>query len=100
VGTIGDWSQIVAIAVFVGLYEWARDMGRKPYPNKLGRSLAGWVLISTALCILLTFSLRAFQVPLVFVTAPAAVGGVILRHFAGPQGGQQSATERSADNDK
>jgi hypothetical protein len=100
VGTIGDWSQIAAIAVFVGLYEWARDMGRKPYPNKLGRLLAGWFLISTALCIWLTFSLRAFQVPLVFVTAPAGVGGVILRYFAGPRSGQESATEPSAPNDK
>ena|SRR5271163_2192449 len=99
-GTIEDWAQIAAIAVLVGLYEWARDMGRKPYPKKLGRSLAGWVLISTAVCILLTFSLRAFQVPLVFVTAPAGVGGVILRYFAEPRGGQQSATEPSADNDK
>jgi hypothetical protein len=96
VGTIGDWGQIVGIAVFVGLYEWARDMGRKPYPNKLGRSLAGWVLISTALCTWLTFHSQAFRVPLVFITAPAAVGGVILHYFSRPRGSQQAAAGPSA----
>ena len=95
-GTIGDWGQIVAIAVILGLYVWARDMGRKPYPNKLGRSLAGWVLISTALCIWLTFHSQAFRVPLVFITAPAAVCGVILRHFSRPRGSQQTAGGPSA----
>jgi hypothetical protein len=100
VGTIEDWGQIVAIAVLVSLYEWAKDMGRKPHPNKLGRSLAGWVLISIALCIWLTFQLRAFRVPLVFITAPAAVGGVTLRYFAEPRGGQQATTEPSASNRK
>ncbi len=99
-GTIGDWGQIIAIAVFVGLYEWARDMGRKPYPNKLGRSLAGWVLISTALCIWLTFHSRAFRVPLVFISVPAAVGGMILWHLARPRGGQQATAQPPANNHK
>jgi hypothetical protein len=99
-GTRGDWGQIAAIAVFLGLYWWARDIGHKPYPNKLGRALGGWFLISTALCIWWTFPLQAFRVPLVFITAPAAVGGVILVYFARPRGSQQAATEPSADHDK
>lgn len=87
-GTIGDWGQIAATAVFLSLYGWARDMGRKPYPDRLGRLLAGSFLGSAALCIWGSFHLRAFRVPLVFITAPAAVGSLILHHFARPRGGQ------------
>jgi hypothetical protein len=100
VGTIGDWGLVAAISVFIGLYGWARDMGWKPYPNKLGRLLAGWILISTAFGIWESFRSRAFGVPLVFLTIPAAVGGLILRHLARPRGGQQAAQELSADNHK
>jgi hypothetical protein len=71
-------------------------MGVKPYPNKLGISLAGWFLGSAALGIWETFRLRAFRVPLVFVTVPAAVGCVILQYLARPRGGQQAAAEPSA----
>ena len=98
-GTIGDWGQIVAITVFLGLYVWARDMGRKPYP-KPGRSLAGLLLVATALCIWESFRSQAFRVPLVFITVPAAVGGVILQYLARPRVGQQAAAEPSADNHK
>jgi len=98
-GTIGDWGQIVAIAAFAGLYAWARDIGRKPYP-KLGRSLAGLFLGATAFGIWESFRSRAFRVPLVFITVPAAVGGVILQYLARPRGGQQAGAEPSADNHK
>ena len=100
VGTIGDWGQIVAIAVFVGLYAWARDMGRKRYPTKPGRSLAGLFLGAAAFCIWESFRSRAFTAPLVFITVPAAIGGVILQYLARPRGGQQAAAEPSADNHK
>lgn len=99
-GTIGDWSQIIAIAVFVGLFGWARDMGWKPYPDKLRRLLAGWFLVSTAFGIWETFRSRAFRVPLALITVPAAVGGVILWYLARPRGGQQTTAETSADNHK
>jgi hypothetical protein len=100
VGTIGNWGLIAAISVFLGLYGWARDMGWKPYPNKLGRLLAGWFLMSIAFGIWESFRSRAFGVPLVFITIPAAVGGVILRYLARPRGGQQAARELSAENHK
>ena len=99
-GTIGDWGQIAAIAVFIGLYGWARDMGRKPYPNKLGRSLAGWFLGTIAFCIWETFRSQAFRVPLIFITVPAALGGVMLWYLARPRGGQQATAEPSANNHK
>jgi hypothetical protein len=88
------------IAVFLGLYGWSRDLGHKPYPDKLGISLAGGPLGSTALGIWGTLPSRAFRVPLGFITAPAAVGGAVLHYFAGPRGGQQAAAEPSAENDK
>ena len=99
-GTIGDWGVILAISVFVGLYGWARTMHVKPYPNKLGRSLVGWCLASTVFAIWGTFSSRAFSIPLVFVTLPAAVAGAVLIYLARPRGGQQAAAESSADNHK
>jgi hypothetical protein len=99
-GTIGDWGRILAISVFVGLYGWARDMGHKPYLNKLGRSLTGWILFSSATGIWFTFRWRAFAVPLVFITVPAAVASVILIYFARRRGGQQAAAELSADKHK
>lgn len=98
-GTIGDWEEIVTIAVIAGLYGWVRDMGHKPYP-KLGRSLAGWLLLTTALGIWLTLRWRAFSVPLVFITVPVAVGAVILQYFARPRGAQRAAAELSADHHK
>lgn len=88
------------IAAFLGLYGWFRDPGHKPDPNKLGRSLAGGLLGSAALGIWGAFPSRAFRVPPGFITAPAAVGGLILNYFARPRGGQPAAAEPSADNDK
>jgi hypothetical protein len=88
VGTITDWGQIVAISAFLGLYGWARDMGHKPYPNKLGRLLAGWFLGCIAVGVCETFRWRAFRLPLIFITVSAAVGGVILCYFARPRAGQ------------
>ncbi len=75
-------------------------MGRKPYPNKLGRSLAGWFLGTIAFCILETFRSQAFRVPLIFITVPAALGGVMLWYLARPRGGQQATAEPSANNHK
>jgi hypothetical protein len=98
VGTIRDWGQIVAISAFLGLYGWARDMGHKPYPNKLGRLLAGWFLGSVALGIGETFRSEAFRLPLLFITLSTAAGSVILCYFARPRGGQQAPTEPSAGN--
>jgi hypothetical protein len=99
-GTIGDWAKIVAISALLGLYGWGRAMRFKPYPNQLGRSLLGWFLASGAFGIWETFHSRALGIPLVFVTVPAAVGGVILWYFAGPRGGQQALAELSADKHK
>lgn len=95
-GTIRDWGQIVAISAFLGLYGWARDMGHQPYPNKLGRLLAGWFLGSIAVGVCETFRSEAFRPPLIFITVSAAVGSVILCYFARPRGGQQPQTEPSA----
>jgi len=99
-GSIGAWGRILVIATFGGLYAWTRDIGHKPYINKLRRPLAGWILFSSAVCIWCTFRWRAFAAPLVFITAPAAVAGVILTYFARPRGGQQVAAELSADKHK
>lgn len=99
-GTIGDWGVILAISVFVGLYGWVRDMGHKPYINKLGRSLAGWFLYTSVVGIWCTFRWQAFVVPLVFITVPVAVASVILIYSARPRGGQQAAAESSADKHK
>jgi|GEM_PF-6145230 len=99
-GTIEDWGVILAISVFVGLYGWLRDIGRKPYINKLRRSLAGWVLFSSAVGIWETFRSRAFRVPLVFIFVPVAVASVILIYSARPRGGRQASAEPSADNHK
>jgi hypothetical protein len=98
-GTIGDWGKIVALAVFLGLYGWARDMGRRPYP-KLGISLAGWLLGTAALAIWGNFRSLAFRIPLVFITIPAAAGCVILQYLARPRGGEQAAAQLSADTEK
>jgi hypothetical protein len=99
-GTIGDWGVILAISVLVGLYEWVRDMDRKPHINKLGRSLAGWFLYSSVVGIWCTFRWQALVVPLVFITLPVAVAAVILIYSARPRGGQQAAAELSADKHK
>ena len=99
-GTLGDWGRILAISVFVGLYGWSRDMGHKPYINKLGRSFAGWFLFSNVVGVWYTFRWQAFAIPLVFITVPAAVASVILIYFARPRGGQQAAGELSADRHK
>jgi len=99
-GTIGDWGLILATSVCMGLYGWARTMHVKPYPNKLGRSLAGWFLFSTALSIWFTFSCQAVTAPLVFITVPASVAGALLIYFARPRGGQQAAAESSVENQK
>jgi hypothetical protein len=90
-GTIGDWGLIFAISLSLGLYGWARTMDAKTI--KLGRSLAGWCLLSSALCIGGAFRVEAFLVPLVFITVPAAVAGVALIYFARARGEQQSAPE-------
>jgi hypothetical protein len=37
-GSIGNWGRILVIATFGALYAWTRDMGHKPYINKLRRS--------------------------------------------------------------
>lgn len=95
-GTLGDWGTILLIAVFVGLYGWMRDMGHKPYVNKLGRSLAGWILFSIALCIWFNFHRQALTVPFVFITLPVGVAGVILIYFARPRGRQQASEELPA----
>ena len=96
-GTIGDWGVILAISVFVGLYGWLRDMGHKPYINKLRRSLAGWFLFSVAIGIWETFRSRALRVPLAFIFAPVAVASVILIYSARPRHGQQASAELSMD---
>jgi heme A synthase len=92
-GTIGDWGVILAIAVFVGLYAWLRDMGRKPHINRLYRSLAGWILFSSVAGIWSTFRWRAFGVPLVFITIPVSAAALILIYSARPRGGQPDAEE-------
>jgi len=99
-GTLRDWGLILVISVVMGLYGWARTMGIEPYPDKLGRSLAGWILLSAGLGIWFTFSWQAVAVPLVFITVPAVVAGVILIYFARPRGGQPSSAELSADKHK
>ena len=66
-GTIGDWGVILAISVFLGLYAWARDTGHKPCINKVRRSLAGWILFSSAVGIWETVHSRAFRGPVVFI---------------------------------
>ena len=96
-GTIGDWGVILAISVFMCLYGWARDMGHKPYPNKLRRSLAGWFLFSSVVGIWCTFRWQAFAVPLVFIAVPVAVASIILIYSARPRGAQQAGAELSAD---
>jgi hypothetical protein len=99
-GTIGDWGVILAISVFVGLYGWARDMGHKPFINKVRRSLAGWTLFSIALGIWETFRSRAFRVPLVFIFVPVAMASVTLIYSARRRGGQGDAAELSTDKHK
>lgn len=99
-GTIGDWVEILVIAVFMGLYGWVRTMGVKPYTNKLGKSLAGWILFSSVVGIWLTFRWQAFVVPLVFITVPTAVAGALLIYFARPRDGQQATAELSIDKHK
>jgi hypothetical protein len=96
-GTIGDWGVILTISVFVGLYGWLRDMGHKPYINKLRRSLAGWILASSVVGIWCTFRWRAFRVPLVFITVPVAVAAAVLIYSARPRGGQLDAEEPFAE---
>ncbi len=96
-GTIGDWGVILTISVFVGLYGWLRDMGHKPYINKMRRSLVGWILVCGAVGIWETFRSRAFQVPLVFIFVPVAVAGVILVYSARPRGRQPDTAEQLAD---
>jgi hypothetical protein len=96
-GTIGDWGVIVAISVFIGLYGWLRDIGHKPYINKLRRSLAGWFLFSSAIGIWETFRSRVFQVPLVFIFVPVAVASIILIYYARPRGSQRDRAEPLAD---
>jgi hypothetical protein len=97
-GTIGDWSLILAMSITVGLYGCARTMDAKTI--KLGRSFAGWCLLSRAVFIEEIFRSEAFLLPLVFITVPAAVAGVALIYFARARGGQQSAAHPSVDNDK
>lgn len=99
-GTIGDWGAVLLISVFLGLYEWARDMGHKPYINKVRRSLGGWILFSVAVGIWETFRSRAFRVPVVFIFIPVAVASVILIYSARPRGSQPDAAELSRDKHK
>jgi hypothetical protein len=89
--TIGDWSLLLALSVAAGLYGWARTMDAKT--TKLGRSFAGWCLLSGALIAGKIFGLEAFLLPLVLITVPAAVAGVALIYFARARGEQQSAPE-------
>jgi hypothetical protein len=98
-GTIGDWGKILGIAVFTGLYGWARYARRNPYPS-LSRSLAGWFLLSIALGIWFSFHWRAFRVPLVFITVPLIVGGGMLHYLSWPRGSQQAAVDPSTNNGK
>ena len=97
-GTIGDWGLLLALSVAAGLYGCARTVDAKTI--NLGRSLAGWCLLSAALLVGGTFRSEAFLLPLVFITVPAAVAGVALIYFARARGGQQSAAQPSVDNDK
>jgi hypothetical protein len=67
--TIGDWGRILVIATFGSLYAWTPDIGHKPYINKLRRSLADWILFSSAVCIWCTsvgglLRLRLYSSPL------------------------------------
>ena len=96
-GTIGDWGVILAISVFIGLYGWLRDIGHKPYINKLRRSLVGWFLFSSSVGIWETFRSRAFRVPLVFIFVPVAVASVILIYYARPRGSQPATAAPLAD---
>lgn len=96
-GTIRDWGVILALSVFLGLYGWLRTMGVKPYSNRLSRSLPGWFLLSSAVCIWGYFDSRSFGVPLVLITVPAAVAGAIVIYVARHRGRQPAATELPAD---
>jgi hypothetical protein len=99
-GTIGDWGLILVMGVFGGLYGWLRDIGHRPYINKLRRSLAGWILFCSVVGIWCTFRWQAITVPLVFITVPAAVAAVILIYFARPRGDQKAAAQSEANSHK
>lgn len=89
-GTVGNWIHAFSYGAFWAFCMWIWDMGKAPYP-RLRRSAAGFLVGGLAIGLIDSFGSRAFRFPLVLVSLPALIVGMLLGWSARTKAGQESA---------
>lgn len=89
-GTVGNWIHAASYGVFWAFCMWIWDMGKAPYP-RLRRSAAGFVVGGIAFGLFDSFGWRAFRFPLILVSLPALIIGLLLGRSARPKPAEESA---------